>query len=100
MAYREVTMLEVKEVLRLWLTGVRKKRIAAQLGLNVKTVRRDLRAAPAHGLATPASPDPIDILPMPGPIEDDVRAFHVVADAVGPAFETPLADPLAFSFLI
>jgi hypothetical protein len=38
MAYREVTMLEVKEVLRLWLESVSKKRIAAQLGLNVKAV--------------------------------------------------------------
>ena len=60
MAYREVTMLEVKEVLRLWLSGVRKKRIAAQLGLNVKTVRRYLRAAQAHGLTIAASPDHLD----------------------------------------
>jgi len=60
MAYREVTMLEVKEVLRLWLTGVRKKRIAAQLGLNVKTVRRYLRAAQAHGLTIAARPDQLD----------------------------------------
>ncbi len=50
MAYREVTMIEGKEVLRFWLTGVRKKRIAAQLGLNIKTVRRHLRVAQAHGL--------------------------------------------------
>ena len=60
MAYREVTMLEVKEVLRLWLAGVRKKRIAAQLGLNVKTVRRYLRAAQGHGLTAAASPDELD----------------------------------------
>lgn len=50
MAHREVTMLEVKEVLRLWLAGVPKKRIAAGLGLDVKTVRRYLRAAKAVGL--------------------------------------------------
>jgi transposase len=50
MAHREVTMLEVKEVLRLWLGGVPKKRIAAGLGLDVKTVRRYLRAAKAAGL--------------------------------------------------
>src|SRR6266849_6203107 len=60
MAYREVTMLEVKEVLRLWLRGVRKKRIAGQLGLNVKIVRRDLRAAQAHGLSSTADPDQLD----------------------------------------
>lgn len=40
MAYREVTMLEVKEVLRLWLRGVPKKRIAVQRGLDPKTVRQ------------------------------------------------------------
>src|SRR6266404_6034293 len=50
MAYREVTMLELKEVLRLWLSGAGKKPIAAQLGLDVKTVRRYLRAADACGL--------------------------------------------------
>jgi hypothetical protein len=40
--YREVTMIEVKEVLRLRGEGVPKKRIAAQLGLDPKTVRRYL----------------------------------------------------------
>ena len=43
--YREVRMTEVKEVLRLWLTRTGKKRIAAQLGIDVKTVRRYARAA-------------------------------------------------------
>jgi hypothetical protein len=33
-AYREVGMLEVKEVLRLWLGGAAKKRIARHLGLD------------------------------------------------------------------
>jgi DNA-binding transcriptional MerR regulator len=37
--YREVPMFEVKEALRLWLSGTPKKRIAAQLGLDPKTVR-------------------------------------------------------------
>ena len=60
MAYREVTMLEVKEVLRLWLAGGRKKRIAAQLCLNVKTVRRYLRAAQQQGLTPAAQPDALD----------------------------------------
>lgn len=45
MAYREVTMLEVKEVLRLWLRGVPKKRIAAQRGLDPKTVRHYVATA-------------------------------------------------------
>ena len=49
MSYREVTMLEIKEVLRLWCAGIAKKRIATQLGLDIKTVRRYLRAAVACG---------------------------------------------------
>lgn len=50
MGFREVTMLEVKEILRLWLLGVPRKRIAQQLGFDVKTVRRYLGAARARGL--------------------------------------------------
>lgn len=50
MAYREVTMVEVKEVLRLWLGDVGKKRIAARLGLDPKTVRGYIGAARALGL--------------------------------------------------
>lgn len=48
MAYREVTMIEITEVLRQWLAGARRKQIARRLGLDPKTVRRYLRAA-AHG---------------------------------------------------
>jgi transposase len=51
MAFREVTMIEVKEVLRQWLAGVGKKRVAARVGLDPKTVRRYARAAEQCGLA-------------------------------------------------
>jgi len=51
MAYREVTMVEVKEVLRLWMAGGKKKRIAAQLGLDPKTVRSYVAKAEATGLS-------------------------------------------------
>lgn len=47
MAYREVTVIEVKEVLRLWLRKVPKKHIAAELGLDPKTVRRYVATATA-----------------------------------------------------
>jgi hypothetical protein len=50
MAYREVTMIEIKEVLRLWLAGVPKKRIAATLCVDPKTVRRYIAQAEACGL--------------------------------------------------
>ena len=50
--FREVTMIELKEVLRLRSKGLPKKRIAAQLGLDPKTVRRYLNAATTAGLRT------------------------------------------------
>jgi DNA-binding NarL/FixJ family response regulator len=53
--YREVTMIEIKEVLRLRGEGLPKKRIAAQLGLDPKTVRRYLRAAAAAGVRVRAT---------------------------------------------
>jgi transposase len=59
MSYREVTMLEIKEVLRRWCAGAAKKRIAAQLGLDIKTVRRYLRAAQKCG-AWPVGDAPLD----------------------------------------
>src|SRR6202035_4885945 len=55
--FREVTMIELKEVLRLWGKGLPKKRVAAQVGLDPKTVRRYLKAATAAGLH--ANGDPI-----------------------------------------
>ena len=54
--FREVTMIELKEVLRLWGKGVPKKRVAAQLGLDPKTVRRYLKAATAAGLRADGDP--------------------------------------------
>lgn len=44
-------MVEIKEVLRLWRAGTPKKRIAAQLTLDVKTVRRYVAAAESCGIA-------------------------------------------------
>lgn len=54
MTYREVTMIEVKEILRLWLDEVPKKQIARMLGVDPKTVRRHIKVAGEHGLATGA----------------------------------------------
>jgi Mu transposase-like protein len=69
--YREVTMLEVKEVLRLWREGVPTKRVAVQLGLDPKTVRRYLHAAAMAGV------------PAEGEVtEDDVRAVLLALQPV------------------
>jgi hypothetical protein len=56
--YREVTMIEIREVLRLRGEGLPKKRIAAQLGLDPKTVRRYLSVAATAGVGvTPTVSD-------------------------------------------
>jgi transposase len=57
--YREVTMEEVKEAVLLWLARIGKKRIAAQLGLDVKTVRRYVRAAYKVGLRVGTDTPPL-----------------------------------------
>lgn len=48
--YREVTMIEVRKVLRLRGEGLPKKRITARPGLNPRTVRRYLGAAGTAGV--------------------------------------------------
>lgn len=50
MAYREVTMIEVKEILRLWLARVPKQQIARTLGVDRKTVGRYIALATEQGL--------------------------------------------------
>ena len=51
MMFREVTMLEVKEVLRLWLAQRAKKAIARQVGVDRNTVRRYIKAAISCGVS-------------------------------------------------
>ena len=70
MAYREVTMVEIKEVLRLWLAGGKKKAVARQLGLDPKTVRRYIATAEECGLALESGP---------GALSDELVGEVVVA---------------------
>lgn len=49
MAFREVSVVEVKEVLRLWLQGRSVRAVARLAGVDRKTVRRYLDAAAAAG---------------------------------------------------
>ncbi len=51
MAYREVTMLEIKEVLRRWLRGESKSEIARQCGVARATVRSYIKAGEGCGLS-------------------------------------------------
>lgn len=49
MSYREVHVVEVKEVLRLWLAGASLRSVARRTGLDRKTVRRYVAAAREAG---------------------------------------------------
>jgi hypothetical protein len=50
MAYREVTMIEVKEVLRQWLSGHSRKAMARWIALDRNTIRRYIQVAESCGI--------------------------------------------------
>jgi transposase len=51
MAFREVAVTEIREVLRAWLSGAGLRRVAEQAGVDRKTARRYVAAATEAGLA-------------------------------------------------
>jgi response regulator of citrate/malate metabolism len=51
MVFREVSVIEIREVLRSWLAGAGLRTVAAQAGADRKTARRYVEAAVAAGLA-------------------------------------------------
>jgi transposase len=51
MAFREVAVTEIREVLRAWLSGAGLRRVAEQAGVDRKTARRYVAAAAEAGLA-------------------------------------------------
>lgn len=50
MAFREVSVVEVREVLRAWLAGAGLRMVAAQAGVDRKTARRYVQAAQVAGV--------------------------------------------------
>src|ERR1035441_4576883 len=54
LSYREVSVVEVQEVLRAWLSGAGARPAAERAGVNVKTARRYIEAAVAAGLVLAA----------------------------------------------
>jgi transposase len=58
MSFREVTMVEIVEVLRRWLRGEAKSEIARQCGIARGTVRSFIKAAETSGLS-PGQPDTV-----------------------------------------
>ena len=51
MAFREVAVTEIREVLRAWLAGAGLRRVAEQAGVDRKTARRYVEVAVGAGLA-------------------------------------------------
>src|SRR5437763_11416905 len=51
MAFREVAVTEIREVLRAWLAGAGLRQVAARAGVDRKTARRYVQAAAGAGLA-------------------------------------------------
>ena len=60
MGFREVSVVEVREVLRGWLEGAGLRRVAERAGVDRKTARRYVDAAVAAGLSREAGPDALD----------------------------------------
>jgi transposase len=60
MAFREVRVYEVKEVLRLWLRGKGTRPIATLVGLDRKTVQRYIAAGTESGLERGSGEDALD----------------------------------------
>ncbi len=85
MAFREVGVLEVKEVLRLSREKVAKKRIARQLGLDVKTVRRYLELA---GSSEVGPAGDLDAEAGPGRCEPEAEAAGPQAKTAEPSRDT------------
>jgi transposase len=73
MVFREVSVIEIREVLRSWLAGAGLRTVAAQAGVDRKTARRYVDAAVAAGLARDGGP---------GQLSDEL--VGQVAEAVRP----------------
>lgn len=56
MAFREVAVTEIREVLRAWLSGAGLRRVAEQAGVDRKTARRYVTAAAEAGLVRDGGP--------------------------------------------
>jgi transposase len=55
MAFREVSVVEVREVLRAWLAGAGLRMVAQQAGVDRKTARRYVAAAQEAGWSARAA---------------------------------------------
>ena len=85
MAYREVTRVEIQEIIRRWQAGEGYRRIASGTGLSRNTVRKYLTAAKAEGIARDG----------PVPTDDQLCRLAVIGQPGPRQAETPGEDLLA-----
>src|SRR5437764_15377945 len=72
MAFREVAVTEIREVLRAWLAGAGLRRVAERAGVDRKTARRYVAAAAEAGLARGGGPGQLTDA-LVGPVAEVVR---------------------------
>jgi transposase len=82
MAYREVSVFEIKEVLRLWLRGEGYRAIARLSGVDRKTVRRYVEAANGAGLSRDGGEDQLDDV-LVGTVCNEVRPARPAGHGAG-----------------
>ena len=84
MAYREVSRVEIAEVVRRWQSGESQRQIASGTGLSRKTVRRYIRAGVEAGLTRDG----------PVPSEDQLTRLVGLNLSTPRKVETPTEDVL------
>lgn len=89
MAFREVSVVQIKELLRLWLKGAGERTIAQSVGVDRKTVRRYLEGAKDLGLRRSGGDDQITDV-MLGQLVERVRPHR--PDGHGDAWRTLLRE--------
>ena len=85
MAYREVSRVEIAEVVRRWQSGMSQRQIATGTGLSRATVRRHIDAAVEAGLARDG----------PAPSEEQLTRLAGLSVAGPRRVETPTGEMLA-----
>ena len=85
MAYREVTRVDIQEIIRRWQAGEGYRRIASGTGLSRNTVRRYLSAGKAEGIARDGAV----------PSDDQLSRLAVIGQPGPRQAETPSEDLLA-----
>ena len=85
MVYREVTRVDIQEIIRRWQAGEGYRRIASGTGLSRNTVRKYLSAAKAEGIARDGAV----------PSDDQLSRLAVMGQPGPRQAETPSEDLLA-----